>query len=171
MGQRAVDSGAPMRAIRRHRRPEGRAFLGGRTIRHRATEAFRLHYPVGRAVLTIANHAVNASDCRPPFERLSGDACGSTLWIDVRNADHVPYSFAGWLSIVPWRRRPQRAPRRMPIRGEVRVAPARYPQNNAAAKSGQSPIDGFFSRHASGHHVAASRRAARRHRQGPKAAR
>jgi hypothetical protein len=52
-----------MRAIRRHRqRPGGMASLGGgRTVRTRATEVFRLHYPVGRAVLTITNHAVNTS--------------------------------------------------------------------------------------------------------------
>jgi hypothetical protein len=161
-----------MRAMCRHRRPEGRAFLGCRTIRMRATEACRLHYPVGRGVLTIANHAVNASSCRPPIACPSGKSrATSTLWIGVRNADRVPCSFAGRLSIVPWRRRPKRAPRRMPIRGAVRVAPTRCAQNNAAPKSGQSPIDRFFRRHTTGHHVVASRRAARRHRQGPKAAR
>src|SRR6266705_892672 len=97
MGQRAVDSGAPMRAIRRHRRPEGRAFLGGCTIRHRATEAFRLHYPVGRAVLTITNHAVNASESRPLSTCPGAFFCG--LVVDrrgaMRDAVQVPGSYAG----------------------------------------------------------------------------
>jgi hypothetical protein len=86
-----------MRAIRRHRRPEGRACLGGRTIRHRATEAFRLHYPVGRAVLTIANHAVNASESWPLGTCPGAFVCG--LVVDrrgaMRDADQVPCSFAG----------------------------------------------------------------------------
>jgi len=134
-------------------------------------EAFLLHYAVGRAVLTIANHAVNASACWPLLTCPEGHSrAASTCVIGEHRRPHA--LLIRRVAVDRAVEAPMNSsPRRMPIRGVGADRTDDCTQNSAARRSGQSPIDRFLAPHTTGHHVIAIDELGARRRQGPKAAR